>query len=64
MMAFTGAATTTTLLTNVKQVQDGAPPVDRPVFKYYRYKAGHCPKGDLELLTTPLVDRPISAASR
>ena len=27
-MAFTGAATTTTLMTNVKQVQDGAPPVE------------------------------------
>ena len=52
-MSFTGAATTTTLLTNVQQVQDGAPPVNRPVFKYYRYKAG-LPKGDLELLGTPL----------
>ena len=52
-MSFAGAATTTTLLTNVKRVLDGTPAVERPVFKYYRYKAG-LPKGDLELLGTPL----------
>jgi len=52
-MGFTGAGTSTTLLTNVQQVQDGTPAVNRPVFKYYRYKAG-LPKGDLELLGTPL----------
>ena len=50
-MAFTGAGTTTTLLTNVKQVVDGA--VTRPVFKYYRYKPG-APVGDLEQLTAPV----------
>ena len=53
IMSFTGAATTTTLMTHVKQVQDGSPAVNRPVFKYYRYKAG-LPKGDLEQLGTPL----------
>jgi hypothetical protein len=52
-MTFTGTPAATTLLTNVKQVQDGTPPVDRAVFKYYRYKAGP-PKGDLELMGTPL----------
>jgi prepilin-type N-terminal cleavage/methylation domain-containing protein len=53
LMSFTGAATTSTLLANVQQAQDGSPAVDRPVFKYYRYKAGP-PKGDLEQLVTPL----------
>ena len=52
-MSFGGATTTTTLLTNVKAVQDGSPAVDRPVFKYYRYKTG-LPKGDLELVGTPV----------
>jgi prepilin-type N-terminal cleavage/methylation domain-containing protein len=52
-MSFTGIPVTSTLLTNVAQVQDGTPAVNRPVFKYYRYKAG-LPKGDLELLSTPL----------
>jgi prepilin-type N-terminal cleavage/methylation domain-containing protein len=54
-MSFTGAAVTKTLMTDVKQVEDsaGPPAVLRPVFKYYRFKAG-APKGDLEQLTTPL----------
>jgi prepilin-type N-terminal cleavage/methylation domain-containing protein len=54
-LTFTGTPTTTTLLTNVQQVQDsaGPPVVLRPVFKYYRYKAG-APVGDLELMNTPL----------
>jgi prepilin-type N-terminal cleavage/methylation domain-containing protein len=45
------ATDTKTVLTNVKQVMDGA--TARPIFKYYRYKPG-APVGDLELLGTPL----------
>jgi prepilin-type N-terminal cleavage/methylation domain-containing protein len=50
-LSFTGAATNTTLLTHVQKVMDGAVP--RPIFKYYRYKAG-APIGDLEQLQTPV----------
>jgi prepilin-type N-terminal cleavage/methylation domain-containing protein len=53
LMSFTGTAATSTLLTDVQQAQDGSPAVNRPVFKYYRYKAGP-PTGDLEQLGTPL----------
>ena len=52
-MAFTGAATTTTLMTNVKQVQDGAPLSTGPSSSTTASRRD-CPKGDLELLTTPL----------
>ena len=50
-MAFSGAGTTTTLLTNVKQAVNGATTL--PVFRYYRYKPG-APVGDLEELTAPV----------
>ncbi len=41
-LVFAGGATqTTTLQTKVQQIQDGAPPTARPVFKYYRYKPGN-----------------------
>ena len=52
IMSFTGAATTTTLMTNVKQVQDGAP--RRPARLQVLPLQGGTAKGDLELLTTPL----------
>ena len=44
---------TTTLLTKVKQIRDGARPAARPVFRYYRYKPG-TPVGDLEQLAAPV----------
>ena len=49
-MAFTGAATTTTLLTNVKQVMDGARR-DPARLQVLPLQARRCPIGDLELLT-------------
>ena len=52
-LVFAGGATqTTTLQTKVQQIQDGAPPTARPVFKYYRYKPGN-PIGDLEPIAAP-----------
>ena len=50
-MAFNGAGTTTTMLTNVKQAVSGGSSL--PVFRYYRYKPG-APVGDLEQLTAPV----------
>lgn len=50
-MAFNGAGTTTTLLTNVKQAVSGGS--NLPVFRYYRYKPG-APVGDLEELSAPV----------
>jgi prepilin-type N-terminal cleavage/methylation domain-containing protein len=51
LMSFTGAAAASTVLTHVQRVMDGA--VARPIFRYYRFRAG-APKGDLEQLGTPL----------
>jgi prepilin-type N-terminal cleavage/methylation domain-containing protein len=48
-----GASVTTTLQTKVQPILDTTAPTTRPVFKYYRYKAG-LPVGDLELMSAPL----------
>jgi prepilin-type N-terminal cleavage/methylation domain-containing protein len=50
-LTFTGAATTTPLLTKVEQILDGSTP--RPIFRYYGYKVGGLP-GELEPLSAPL----------
>jgi len=50
-LTFTGAATTTPLLTKVEQILDGNTP--RPIFRYYGYKVGGLP-GELEPLSAPL----------
>ena len=50
-LTFTGTATTTPLLTKVKQILDGATP--RPIFRYYGYQTGTT-NGTLVQLTTPL----------
>jgi prepilin-type N-terminal cleavage/methylation domain-containing protein len=50
-LTFTGAATTTSLLTKVEQIMDGS--TARPIFKYYGYTVGST-NGSLDLLSTPL----------
>jgi prepilin-type N-terminal cleavage/methylation domain-containing protein len=50
-LTFTGAATTTSLLTKVEQIMDGS--TARPVFRYYGYTVGST-NGSLDLLSTPL----------
>lgn len=50
-LTFTGAATTTPLLTKVEQIMDGS--TARPVFRYYGYTVGST-NGSLDLLSTPL----------
>jgi prepilin-type N-terminal cleavage/methylation domain-containing protein len=51
-MAFSGAGTTTTLLTNVKRAVSGGS--DIPFFRYYRYNTSTSTIGDLQQLTTPV----------
>jgi prepilin-type N-terminal cleavage/methylation domain-containing protein len=50
-LTFTGAATTTPLLTKVEQIMDGS--TARPIFRYYGYTVGST-NGSLDQLTTPL----------
>jgi prepilin-type N-terminal cleavage/methylation domain-containing protein len=50
-LTFTGAATTTQLLTKVEQIMDGS--TARPVFRYYGYTVGST-NGALDPLSTPL----------
>jgi prepilin-type N-terminal cleavage/methylation domain-containing protein len=50
-LTFTGAATSTPLLTKVEQILDGS--TLRPIFRYYGYKVGGLP-GELEPLSAPL----------
>jgi prepilin-type N-terminal cleavage/methylation domain-containing protein len=50
-LTFTGAATSTPLLTKVEQIMDGS--AARPIFRYYGYKVGGQP-GELEQLAAPL----------
>ena len=52
-MSFTGAATTTTLLTNVKQVQDGAPPSTGPSSSTTATRRA-CRRATSSCSTTPL----------
>jgi len=54
-LTFTGAATSTPLLTKVDQILDGTPPATtpRPIFRYYGYTVGGT-TGQLDLLPTPL----------
>jgi prepilin-type N-terminal cleavage/methylation domain-containing protein len=50
-LTFTGAATTTPVLTKVEQIMDGS--TARPVFRYYGFTVGTT-NGSLDLLATPL----------
>jgi prepilin-type N-terminal cleavage/methylation domain-containing protein len=50
-LTFTGAATTTPLLTKVEQIMDGTSA--RPIFRYYGYTVGST-NGSLDPLSTPL----------
>jgi hypothetical protein len=50
-LTFTGAATTTSLLTKVEQIMDGSSA--RPVFRYYGFTVGST-NGSLDPLSTPL----------